>query len=98
MENNQRHKIPLWVRMKLAETIKARPNFSPFLDTAFFMLHRMHEMQTIVTDVCGVCLSCAAQLGFTVLGHLVQPLPNDFGLLFVHSLAYVITSLYIQQL
>jgi len=49
----------------------------------------MHEMQTIVTDVRGVCLSVrpsvcqsrAAQLGFTVRGHSVQPLPNDFGLL-----------------
>jgi len=33
-------------------------------------LHRMHEMQAIVTDVRGVCLSVchAAQLGFTVRG------------------------------
>jgi len=46
-------------------------------------------MQTVVTDVRGlylsvcpsVCLSRAAQLGFTVWGHSVQPLPNDFGLL-----------------
>jgi len=30
----------------------------------------MHEMQTVVTDVHGVCL-CG--------GHSVQPLPNYFG-------------------
>jgi len=35
----------------------------------------MHEMQTIVTDDCGVCQS-------VVRGHSVLPLPNHFGLLF----------------
>jgi len=55
----------------------------------------MHELQTVVTDAYGVCLSvcheCAVWpwLGFTVRwcvqctwrGHLVQPSPNAFGLL-----------------
>jgi len=52
----------------------------------------MHEMQTIVNDVCGVCLSVchAAQIGAgagsvrrvpCARGHLVQPSPNAFGLL-----------------
>jgi len=38
----------------------------------------MHEMQTIVTDVCGVCLSVSLSV---MWAHLVQPLPNYFGLL-----------------
>jgi len=48
----------------------------------------MHEMQTIITDVRSVCQSVchAAQLGFTVWGHSVQPLPNHFGLLFYLTL------------
>jgi len=41
----------------------------------------MHEMQTIVTDVRGVCLSVSLSRGSTVCGALVQPLPNYFGLL-----------------
>jgi len=50
----------------------------------------MHEMQTIVTDVRCVCpfVSLFVSLSVTQLssaslfgGHLVQPLPNDFGLL-----------------
>jgi len=41
--------------------------------TSILWLHQMHEMQTIVTDVRGVCLSAC--------GTFVQPLPNDFGLL-----------------
>jgi len=53
----------------------------------------MHEMQTIVTDVHGVCLSVslsvchAASLLSASLcgGHLVQPLPNHFGFLFCMS-------------
>jgi len=79
------------------------------LVNVFIRLHRMHEMQTIVTDNRGVCPSicqfdCQSlsrihrmtphseadlRIGFTVWGHSVQPLPNDFGLLFnnlkVHS-------------
>jgi len=46
----------------------------------------MHEMQPIVTDdrgVClSVCLSVSLSLSFTMRGHSVQPLPNNFGLLF----------------
>jgi len=42
----------------------------------------MHEMQTIVTDVCGVCPSVCLSRGSTVCGAFVQPLPNYFGLLF----------------
>jgi len=62
------------------------------MPTAFvisFRLRRMHEMQTILADVCG---DCPVTLSVTVMwlnlaagvcrGHLVQPLPNDFGLLF----------------
>jgi len=60
-----------------------------FLLWLIFRLHRMHEMQTIVTTVCVVCLSrggsslrhcmqCAA-----AWGHSVQPLPNNFGCLFI---------------
>jgi len=39
-----------------------------YVTVVYFRLHRMHEMQTIVTDVRGVCLSVCrtAQLGFTV--------------------------------
>jgi len=45
----------------------------------------MHEMQTIVTVVRGVCQSvrptvCLSR-GSTVCGAFVQPLPNYFGLL-----------------
>jgi len=53
----------------------------------------MHEMQTVVTDVRpSVCLSrmhqmtphgeANSRLGFTMRGHLVQPLPNHCGHLF----------------
>jgi len=59
----------------------------------------MHEMQTIVTDVSGVCPSVSMsrmhrmtlhgeadlRLCFTVQGHSVQPLPNHFGLLFLYN-------------
>jgi len=51
----------------------------------------MHDIQTIVTGVRSVSLSvcCAAQLGFAVLGHPVQLLPNNFGLTVVtNSLLY----------
>jgi len=51
-----------------------------------FTLHRMHQMQAILTDVHGVCLSrglnrrrrmqCTPRAVCT--GHLVQPLSNDF--------------------
>jgi len=54
----------------------------------------MHEMQTIVTDDRSVCLSvchvaqlgsmCSVSCGTSLCGgHLVQPLPNHFGFLFV---------------
>jgi len=56
----------------------------------------MHEMQTIVTDVCGVSHSLSVSLfihpsvGLSLVqhvqcvgGHLVQPLLNYFGLLFL---------------
>jgi len=41
-----------------------------FVLNRIFRLHRMHEIQTIVTDVRGVCQSVchATQLGFTVRG------------------------------
>jgi len=67
----------------------------------------IHEMQTIVTDVCGVCPSvCLSQihrmtpyseadlkLGFTVRGHSVQPLPNHFGHLFtLTAISWVLSS------
>jgi len=43
----------------------------------------MHAMQTVVTDVCGVCHSVMRALNLATLrgGHSVQPLPNHFGLL-----------------
>jgi len=43
----------------------------------------MHEMQTMVTDVClSVCMSVCPSVSLAVTrGHSVQPLPNDFGLL-----------------
>jgi len=60
-----------------------------------FGLRRTHDMLAILTDVRGVCLSVSlsatrvksapARAVYTaccVLGHLVQPLPNAFGLLF----------------
>jgi len=44
----------------------------------------MHEMQTIVTDVRGVCLPVchAANSASLCGGHSVQPLPNHYSLLF----------------
>jgi len=60
-----------------------------------FRLHRTHEMQTIVTDVLGVCLSLCPFVILShgwirrrvqcVRGHSVQPLPNYFGFLFAFS-------------
>jgi len=44
----------------------------------------MHEMQTIVTDVCSVCLSRGSAR------HSVQPLPNHFGLLFIVTLLFTL--------
>jgi len=42
----------------------------------------MREMQTIVSDVRGVCLSVCPSVSLSVTrGHSVQPFPNDFGLL-----------------
>jgi len=57
-----------------------------------FRLHRMHEMQTVVIDVCGVCLSglpihqsvCVTWCAQCVWGYSVQSLPNYFGLLLSH--------------
>jgi len=48
----------------------------------------MHEMQTIVTDVCGVCQSVchAAQLSFTV--------PGSFDAAFTKSLWPLVSHLY----
>jgi len=48
----------------------------------YFRLHRMHEMQTIVTDDPGVYPSVCLSRGSTLCGEFVQPLPNYFGLLF----------------
>jgi len=39
-------------------------------------LHRMHEMQPIVTDVCGICPSVCLSCSSTVCGAFVQSLPN----------------------
>jgi len=58
---------------------------SSTLFSVLIRLRRMHEMQTIVTNVRGVCPSVsqsvrhAAQLGFTVRGHSVQTLANHFS-------------------
>jgi len=46
----------------------------------------LSDSQTVVTDVCSVCLSVtqlnsAVRAGAVSAGHLVQPLPNLFGLL-----------------
>jgi len=54
----------------------------------FLRLHRMHELQTIVTDVCVVCPSVSLSVTqLNVCDAFVQPLPNYFGLLF----AFIIT-------
>jgi len=52
----------------------------------------MHEMWTIVIDFCGVCLSISLSVTWStqlhmqcVWGHLVQPLPNHFGILLVNG-------------
>jgi len=52
-----------------------------------FKLHRMREMQTIVTDVRGVCLSVCLSRGACSVceGHSVQPLPSYFGLRAKHT-------------
>jgi len=57
------------------------------------MLHQMHDMQTIVTDDCGVCLSVHQYDGSVSLSvchvaqlrvvHLMQPLTNHFGLFLI---------------
>jgi len=51
--------------------------------TGIVKLHRMHEMQIIVTNVhsLSVCLSHGSINSASLWGHLVQPLPNHFGLL-----------------
>jgi len=43
----------------------------------------MREMQTIVTDVCGVCLSV---MQLVSVSHSLQPLPNYFGFLFITAI------------
>jgi len=51
-------------------------------------LHRMREMQTVVTDVHSVCPKvCHATLsyGWAVCVAFVQPLPNYFGLLLLQQ-------------
>jgi len=59
-----------------------------------FRLHRMHEMQSILTDDCGVCQSVCLSVSWqhggassVCGGYSVQPLPNYFGLLFHISIA-----------
>jgi len=49
----------------------------------------MHEMQTIVSDVRGVCPSVCLSRDSTVCGAFVQPLPNYFGLLLKFLLGFV---------
>jgi len=54
-----------------------------------FTLRRMHEMQTIVTGVRGVCLSvCMSVMRLNwasqCRGHSVEPLPYHFRLLFLY--------------
>jgi len=47
------------------------------------------EMQTIVTDVHGVCVCHAANSASLCGDHSVQPLPNHFGLLYCMSLGHM---------
>jgi len=51
-----------------------------------FRLHRMHEVQTIVADVRGVCPKSVTR-GHSSIS--VQPLPNKFGLLLLSILTFV---------
>jgi len=58
----------------------------------------MHEMQTIVTNACGVCLLLCLSHGSTRRQHVlcaqgrsVQPLQNYFGLLFTDEHALDVT-------
>jgi len=60
----------------------------------------MHEMQTIVTDVCGVCPSVCISRGSAWLRsacHLVQPLSNHFGLLFFSITALDVECNYLKR-
>jgi len=65
-----------------------------FYFLVLFSLHRMREMQTIVTDVRGVCLSLSRSVCLSrglnrrrrvqcTRGHSVQPLSNYYDHLFV---------------
>jgi len=60
--------------------------------SAIFRLHQMHEMQTIVTDECGVCLSVchAAQLGdvCSVCGALAAAFAKLLWPLVAHSRSF----------
>jgi len=60
-----------------------------------FRLHRMHEMQTIVTNVHSVCLSVCLLRGFInsaslCWGHSVQLLPNHWSLVKQCTLTLVV--------
>jgi len=51
-----------------------------------FRLHLMHEMQTIVTDVCNVSQSVTRLNSASLCGgHSVQPLPNHFSSCYISS-------------
>jgi len=60
----------------------------------------MHEMQTIVTDVRGVCQSVCPSVSLSVChsansaslcgGHSVQLLSSDLGLLLIHHITVVL--------
>jgi len=60
------------------------PNMYPFRAT-IFNLHRMHEMQTIVTDVHGVrqsvCHTAYSVVRAVCAVHSLQSLPNYFSFL-----------------
>jgi len=45
----------------------------------------MHEMQTVVTDARGVCLSVRQPVAQLCVAHLTEPLPVHFGLFFHES-------------
>jgi len=48
----------------------------PAVIVSVFRLHRMHEMQTIVTDVRGVCLSISLSAMWLELSGCVQCVPH----------------------
>jgi len=62
--------MQIWV---FAVVLKFISNPQSYL-LQFFRLHQMHEMQTIVSDVCSVCLSVCPSVSLSVIpGHSVQP-------------------------